>query len=167
MTYKGGTLGREGDHEVLLPDINISKCHLKFSFNKTTKTYEVIDMGSRNGSLLNGKRLSTALNESEPFDLYHGSELSLSQTKILCHIHEGYSTCDDCEPGVVIANWEKIHKNNVRPATIEESHKTELKRIKKKYGLETESKYLKKIYYQISLFYKFYRILRLRRKCAN
>lgn len=25
VTYTGGTLGREGDHSVLIPDINISK----------------------------------------------------------------------------------------------------------------------------------------------
>lgn len=25
ITYKGGTLGREGSHEVIIPDINVSK----------------------------------------------------------------------------------------------------------------------------------------------
>ena len=25
VTYDGGTLGREGDHQVLIPDLNISK----------------------------------------------------------------------------------------------------------------------------------------------
>lgn len=25
ITFKGGTLGRDGDHDVLIPDINVSK----------------------------------------------------------------------------------------------------------------------------------------------
>lgn len=28
VTYKGGTLGREGDHHVIIPDINVSKAIL-------------------------------------------------------------------------------------------------------------------------------------------
>lgn len=28
VTYKGGSLGREGTHDVLIPDINISKVNL-------------------------------------------------------------------------------------------------------------------------------------------
>lgn len=140
VTYKGGTLGREGSHEVLIPDINISKYHIKFTYNNDKKNYEIVDMGSRNGSILNGKRMSTAMKESDVFELAHGSELLLSQTKILCHIHEGNVTCNDCEPGIVSAKWESNNKKDLKSVSVEESRKIELKRIRKKYGLETESK---------------------------
>lgn len=31
VTYKGGTLGREGAHDVIIPDINVSKVQHKFN----------------------------------------------------------------------------------------------------------------------------------------
>lgn len=48
ITYKGGSLGREGDHDVIVPDINVSKVsygclkmhqiHLtQFEFRKVTR----------------------------------------------------------------------------------------------------------------------------------
>lgn len=36
ITFEGGTLGREGNHSIIIPDIAISKHHLKFTFDKET-----------------------------------------------------------------------------------------------------------------------------------
>lgn len=36
VTFKGGSLGREGNHDVLIPDINISKVSLFNFFPKKT-----------------------------------------------------------------------------------------------------------------------------------
>ena len=41
--------------------------------------------------------------KSEPHKLNHGDKLSLGSCKLLLHIHEGYDTCDFCEPGQVLA----------------------------------------------------------------
>lgn len=59
VTCEGGAVGREGNLEVLLPEPSVSKVHIRISFNGDT--YQVVDVGSRNGTFLNGKRLTPAL----------------------------------------------------------------------------------------------------------
>ncbi|KAI5710312.1 hypothetical protein M8J75_007579 [Diaphorina citri] len=107
VTYLGGTIGREGEHAVLIPDINISKHHAKIEFTGTeshkddpSKGYTLVDLGSRNGTYVDNVRLSSALQESEPHLLKHGTELRIGSTKLSVHIHNGRDTCDQCEPGV-------------------------------------------------------------------
>lgn len=76
-----------------------------------------------------------------PMDLVHGSVISIGQTKLLCHVHEGNSTCGQCEPGLL------IETNSQTPATANAasgtvlSHKEQLKKLQRKYGLENESEY--------------------------
>uniref|UniRef100_T1G9Y4 FHA domain-containing protein n=1 Tax=Megaselia scalaris TaxID=36166 RepID=T1G9Y4_MEGSC len=59
-TYKGGSLGKEGNHDVILPDIKVSQYHLKFQYDEKSSMYKCIDLGSRNGTILNGKRMSSS-----------------------------------------------------------------------------------------------------------
>jgi pSer/pThr/pTyr-binding forkhead associated (FHA) protein len=73
--------------------------HAKFTFDNGQ--YLLCDLGSRNGTFLDGSRLSVALQESEPKIVQHGSELRVGCTKIRCHIHPGNETCGHCEPGLV------------------------------------------------------------------
>lgn len=140
----GGSLGREGSHDVILPDINCSKYHLKFTFDVDSAEYRCIDLGSRNGTLLNGKRMSNAKQESEAMPLKHGTVLQIGQTKLLCHIHDGHSTCGHCEPGLFQAPPSEIVTNNVEAADSSKlsnaagDHKRQLKNLKKRYGLEDE-----------------------------
>ncbi|XP_049963520.1 angiogenic factor with G patch and FHA domains 1 isoform X2 [Schistocerca serialis cubense] len=128
VTYTGGTLGREGDHSVLIPDINVSKFHAKLSFDDGK--YSIIDFGSRNGTYLNGSRLSACKQESEPFEVVHGSILQVGGTKLLCHIHLGHDTCGHCEPGLLQQvssdrNEEKLTKRSI-------SYKSGLKQLQRK-----------------------------------
>lgn len=92
-------------------------------------------MGSRNGTYLNGKRISVAKQESEPIQVPHGSIVQVGGTKLLCHIHNGNETCGHCEPGLVqqTLNTEenKVSKKNL--------HKLELKRLKNKFGVEKDN----------------------------
>lgn len=104
ITYEGGTLGREGNHSILIPDINISKHHLRFSFDMDTGQYLITDLGSRNGTLLNGKRISASKQESEATEVVHGSQIQIGSTVLLCHIHLGNETCGHCEPGLLQSN---------------------------------------------------------------
>ena len=101
VTFEGGTLGREGNHAIILPDINISKCHLKFTYDKDKNRYFATDLGSRNGTVLNGKRMSTSKQESEALEVPHGSRIQVGAVVLLCHVHDGYKTCGHCEPGLV------------------------------------------------------------------
>ncbi|XP_050456396.1 angiogenic factor with G patch and FHA domains 1 isoform X1 [Cataglyphis hispanica] len=126
----GGSLGREGDHSVLIPDINVSKYHARFTYDEIKKQYHVIDSGSRNGTFLNGKRLSVAKQESEAHEITHGSIIKIGETKLLCHIHNGNETCGHCEPGLVQQNI-SFDENKVSK---KELHKEELRRLKHKFG---------------------------------
>lgn len=139
VTYKGGSLGREGSHhDVLIPDVNISKNHLRFFYSHRRSVYQVTD-ASRNGTLIDGVQISM-LNqkESDSMDLPHGSVLQLSKTKLLCHVHEGLTTCDECEP------YNYVKKQQEEPKTLDEpqpsnlSHREGLKALQKRYGLQTE-----------------------------
>lgn len=134
VTYEGGTIGREGDHSVLIPDINISKHHLKLHFDKTTGKYFVTDLGSRNGTLLNGKRMSASKQESEALEVPHSSRIQLGTTILLCHIHPGNQTCGHCEPGLI----QKSEKNEITYNKTKQ-HKNELKHLKKKFGIGPSS----------------------------
>lgn len=159
ITYKGGSLGREGSHDVIIPDINCSKYHMKFNYDENSSEYKCVDLGSRNGTLINGKRMSNAKQESEPMSLIHGTTLQIGQTKLLCHIHDGHTTCGHCEPGLIqittttsttttsviepIAST--IESNKIGSAA--EEHKRQLKNLKKRYGLEEERKFISSFHF--------------------
>lgn len=141
----GGSLGREGSHDVILPDINCSKYHLKFTFDVDSAEYRCTDLGSRNGTLMNGKRMSNAKQESEAMPLKHGTVLQIGQTRLLCHIHDGHSTCGHCEPGLLQPSTYEAAASIVEPApevpkptNAADAHKRQLKNLKKRYGLEDE-----------------------------
>lgn len=148
----GGSLGREGKHDVIIPDINCSKYHLKFVYDENQMAYTCIDLGSRNGTFMNSKRMSNAKQESEPMKLLHGAVIQIGQTKLLCHIHDGHSTCGQCEPGLLGENSPLIYaectneaaasscSTKSKPSNVTEEHKRQLKNLKKRYGLQDESK---------------------------
>lgn len=141
VTFKGGTLGREGDHDVLIPDMNVSKSHLKFTYNHKKSIYQFVDR-SRNGTMLDGYQTSLlSQEESEPNDLEHGSILQLAKTKLLCHIHEGLTTCTECEPFNYGKKLLEEPKAADQPQPSNLTHKEQLKLLQKRYGLATE-KYL-------------------------
>ncbi|XP_072764550.1 uncharacterized protein [Anoplolepis gracilipes] len=135
VTYTGGSLGREGDHSVLIPDINVSKHHARFEYDDTKKQYHIIDSGSRNGTFLNGKRLSVAKQESVAHEITHGSIIKIGGTKLLCHIHNGNETCGHCEPGLVQQNI-ILDENRISK---KELHKEELRRLKHKFGFAKDN----------------------------
>lgn len=143
VTCKGGTLGREKFHAVSVPDINISKHHGIFTFDESSGKYFLTDYGSRNGTYVNKQRLSSAKQESEPCEISHGTIVTLGSTNLLCHIHPGRETCEDCEPGVVAAKRaeEAEPSHPLQPSSnIGESKSErrlqELRRLRKRFGLE-------------------------------
>lgn len=138
----GGSLGREGKHDVIIPDINCSKFHLKFEYDMEKRLYFCTDVGSRNGTIMNGKRMSITKQKSDALRLDHGTNLQIGQTKLLCHIHDGHTTCGQCEPGLVENDSSSMGEtaSTAKPhADVSAEHKRQLKNLKKRYGLQDES----------------------------
>ncbi|KAK9496594.1 hypothetical protein O3M35_013128 [Rhynocoris fuscipes] len=140
ITRDGGTLGREGaHHEIVLPECNISKEHLKFQYvykgdTEQRYAYEVIDLGSRNGTWVNGKRLSSPNEQSKSEEISHGTVLTIGSTTLLCHIHNGMDFCSECQtPEVPLL---KEGSAATKLSTKKQHHK-QLMQIKQKYQLNT------------------------------
>lgn len=107
--------------------------HARFKYDEEKKQYTIVDSGSRNGTCLNGKRLSVAKQESDPCVVAHGSIVQIGSTKLLCHIHNGHETCGHCEPGLV---QQSAALETGATSTIKDRHKSELRRLKNKFGVE-------------------------------
>ena len=88
-TCKGATIGREGNHEILLEDVSISKHHGKIEFDRKTTKYYLRDLGSQNGTFINGKRLSRAKNQINRYEIGHGSLIKIGSAELICHVHPG------------------------------------------------------------------------------
>ncbi|CAB4060278.1 unnamed protein product [Lepeophtheirus salmonis] len=81
VTLPGGSIGREGaEHDVLLPDPGCSKFHAKITYDEKKGQYFLKDMGSRNGTWLNNKRMSVSKSESEPHEILHRKVASLEKS---------------------------------------------------------------------------------------
>lgn len=87
--------------------------HGIFKFQESDGSYYLTDYGSRNGTYVNKQRLSSAKQESEPCEIPHGTIITLGSTDLLCHIHPGRETCEECEPGVVAAKKCKVFKEYI------------------------------------------------------
>ncbi|XP_028174235.1 angiogenic factor with G patch and FHA domains 1 isoform X1 [Ostrinia furnacalis] len=136
VTKDGGTVGREGDHHaIVLRDANVSRNHLDIRYDLASRTYMAMDLGSKNGTILNGMRMSESQVVSKPIEIIHGSILQLGETKLLCHIHPGKDTCGHCEPGLLLETEEKEKKAAyTRTCSVQKQHQLELARLKNKYA---------------------------------
>jgi len=133
VTCKGGTVGSKGSHEVLLSDLGCSKLHARFTFNTDKCAYTIRDLGSRNGTWVNGKRISKAKEESKEISVGHKTMIQIGKTRLCCHVHPGVETCRDCEPGLVLKEIKTDPTQN--GMTKEVLRKVELKEMRAKYGL--------------------------------
>ena len=124
--------------------MSISKHHGKIEFDRKTVKYHIIDLGSQNGTFLDGKRLSPAKCQSEPIEIGHGSLIKIGSTELICHVHPGIETCLKCEPGVVIQSHPKLNSAAAEFSSknLDSQRKSEMKQLRKKYGIiiDTECK---------------------------
>ncbi|XP_053614739.1 angiogenic factor with G patch and FHA domains 1-like isoform X3 [Plodia interpunctella] len=136
VTKDGGTVGREGDHHtIVIRDTNVSRNHLDIKYDAKRNTYVATDLGSKNGTILNGTRMSESQIISQPLDVMHGSTIELGETKLLCHIHPGSDTCGHCEPGLIMESHEKEKAAAyTRTCSVQKQHQLELARLKNKYA---------------------------------
>ncbi|KAI5633771.1 g-patch domain-containing protein [Phthorimaea operculella] len=136
ITKDGGTVGREGEHTILLRDANVSRNHLEIKYDMCKRMYTATDLGSKNGSFLNGVLMAESQVASLPMEVMHGSILQLGETKLLCHIHPGNDTCGHCEPGLIMETQEKEKVAYTRTCDVKKQYELELARLKNKYKPE-------------------------------
>lgn len=130
-------MGRDGQHDILLPDSNVSKEHLSFHYKycEGMDVYEIVDY-SRNGTVLDG----FGLEHSKPYRLGHGSVLKVGSTTLLCHIHEGTNTCTECEPSCLGFMTPASPPPPIASSrNLRTRHAAEMTQIKRKFGLNGSS----------------------------
>jgi len=133
FTCMGGSVGREGSHVAVFPELLVSKRHATVSF--CTGKYYVLDEGTMNGTYLNKERLSIQKEVSERFELSHLDELKIGSTTLQLHIHRGHDTCAWCEPGLSTAQHEGSSSVISEPPTLYKQRTKEVNRLKRKYKL--------------------------------
>jgi ABC transport system ATP-binding/permease protein len=60
LPAKALRIGRVPDNDVVLPDLDVSRHHAEFR-KSPAGTYEIVDLGSHNGTYVNGRRVSSAV----------------------------------------------------------------------------------------------------------
>jgi diguanylate cyclase (GGDEF)-like protein len=68
---RGVTIGRDADVELPLDDVSISRRHCRVEREEASGTYRVVDLGSTNGTRVNGVRIDA------PFALSEGDKIVL------------------------------------------------------------------------------------------
>ncbi|KAL7632620.1 UNVERIFIED_CONTAM: hypothetical protein RMT77_017058 [Armadillidium vulgare] len=104
VTVDGGTIGREGDLQVLIKNPSVSKVHAEITYKcqgPFDHHYYLQDLGSINGTFIRGQRLSETREVSDIFEIGHGWEIKVGDVILCCHIHPGLLTCNECEPGLI------------------------------------------------------------------
>ena len=88
------TIGRSDDNNFVLPDRWISRNHAMLQCMETGEFY-LIDLGSRNGSFVNGRRVSV------PVTLHNGDALTFGQTELTfyCPSTESQSAAQPADTG--------------------------------------------------------------------
>ncbi|XP_043776062.1 angiogenic factor with G patch and FHA domains 1 [Cervus elaphus] len=138
------TIGREKDmeHTLRIPEVGVSKFHAEIYFDHDLQSYVLVDQGSQNGTVVNGKQILQPKTKCDPYVLEHGDEVKIGETVLSFHIHPGSDTCDGCEPGQVRAHLRLDKKDELfaGPTLSKEEkeleRRKELKKIRVKYGLQ-------------------------------
>lgn len=98
---------------IRLKDMEVSKLHATFYWDREKDVWAIVDMGSKHGtfvartsqiegrssnnlSVSNGVRLSPSRHASLPRDLHHLDEISIGRTELIVHIHSGGTPCEEC-----------------------------------------------------------------------
>ncbi|XP_053334582.1 angiogenic factor with G patch and FHA domains 1 isoform X2 [Clarias gariepinus] len=140
------TIGREKDmdHAIRIPEMGVSKSHAEVYFDHEQQCYMLVDLGSQNGTVLNGNRILQPKVRCDPCPLTHGDEVKLGETVLSFHIHMGSETCDACEPGQVLAHLSHRRSEENMAVVLSKEDKEvqrqrQLKQIKLKYGLKNSA----------------------------
>ncbi|MCX7727102.1 MAG: FHA domain-containing protein, partial [Chitinispirillaceae bacterium] len=77
------TIGRNNTNKLFINDLSVSRQHAEIRINEGK--YEIIDVGSANGTFVNGERLY----KNVPHILYDGDEIAIGNNTIIFYTEEG------------------------------------------------------------------------------
>ncbi|HEY6296390.1 MAG TPA: FHA domain-containing protein [Streptosporangiaceae bacterium] len=73
LPTKALRIGRVPDNDIVLPDLDVSRHHAELR-KSLVGTYEIVDLGSHNGTYVNGRRVSSAaINEDDIVSIGHST----------------------------------------------------------------------------------------------
>jgi ABC transport system ATP-binding/permease protein len=91
LPAKAMRIGRVLDNDLVLPDLDVSRHHAELRKSQTG-TYEIVDLGSHNGTYVNGRRVSSAvLSEADIVSIGH-STFRLASGELRQFVDEGEVT---------------------------------------------------------------------------
>ncbi|CDW54580.1 G-patch and FHA domain containing protein [Trichuris trichiura] len=129
VTITGATLGSDSSCGVCISDEGVSKEHCRIDYDDEQSCYMLVPMA--NPSYLNG----IALEEGEKVELAHGDKLRIGACSLRLHIHRGFNTCAECEPGLIDLPPESTSLYSHKRGSCESRRRKELKLLKKQFGV--------------------------------
>jgi ABC transport system ATP-binding/permease protein len=91
LPVKALRIGRIPDNDLVLPDLDVSRHHAELR-KSPTGTYEIVDLGSHNGTFVNGRRVSSAVIGEDDIVSIGRSTFRLAGGELRQYVDEGLIT---------------------------------------------------------------------------
>jgi ABC-type multidrug transport system ATPase subunit len=94
-------IGRRPDNDIVVPDLGVSKQHAELRLSPTGR-YQIIDLGSHNGTFVNGTRVNQAeLKDDDIIAIGHAT-YRVAGSELIEYVDEGRATFEAHELRVVV-----------------------------------------------------------------
>ncbi|VDP06488.1 unnamed protein product [Soboliphyme baturini] len=131
ITVQGALIGRDSHCDVVLTDKGVLPEHCRVEYDEDGQCY-VLNIPEQHSVRKLSVSTETA---SDPHLLKHLDLLFIGRCTLCMHIHRGFNTCVDCEPGLM----KLAPKPEATLCTVklgrEKMRRKELRLLKQKYGL--------------------------------
>uniref|UniRef100_A0A5S6QVY6 G-patch domain-containing protein n=1 Tax=Trichuris muris TaxID=70415 RepID=A0A5S6QVY6_TRIMR len=127
VTVTGATIGSDSSCGLCISDEGVSKEHCRVDYDDEQSCYTLVPMAKP--CCLNG----IALEVNQKVELSHRDQLRIGNCSLRLHIHRGFNTCAECEPGLIDLPPETTY-SHVRGSR-ESRRRKELKLLKKQCGI--------------------------------
>ncbi|XP_065648288.1 angiogenic factor with G patch and FHA domains 1 isoform X1 [Hydra vulgaris] len=136
ITRQGGSIGNDKDNNVCIEEDNVNPFHAKIIYHDVEKLFYIQDLCTDIGIFLNNERIAQSKCASDPVELTHKDYIKIGETTLCFHVHPGYDTCSECEPGNIQALVAQSKTNNfVSKEELDLQRKMQNKLLRKKYGI--------------------------------
>ena len=136
ITRQGGRIGSDADNTVCIEEDNVDRFHAKIIYHDVERLFYIQDLCTDIGTFINNERVAQSKCDSDPIELTHKDYIKIGETTLCFHVHPGYDTCTECEPGNIQALVAQSKTNNfVSREELDSQRKLQNKVLRKKYGI--------------------------------